>query len=107
MSERIKQLEQFITDDPADPFNYYALALEHAKIDEHKALHTFTYLITNYKDYLPTYYQLAKLYEGLGQKENSAVIFREGVKIATLQNDLKTLRELRAALQELEGEEEE
>ena len=106
MSERIKQLEQFITDDPADPFNYYALALEHAKIDERKALHTFTHLITNHKDYLPTYYQLAKLYETLGQKENSAIIFREGIKIANLQNDLKTLRELRAALQELEGEEE-
>jgi hypothetical protein len=106
MSERIKQLEQFIVDDPADPFNYYALALEHAKVDGHKALPKFMYLITNHKDYLPTYYQLAKLYETLGQKENSAIIFREGIKIATLQKDLKTLRELRSALQELEGEEE-
>ena len=106
MSKRIKQLEQFIADDPGDPFNYYALALEHAKMDERKALPTFTHLIINHKDYLPTYYQLAKLYENLGQKEDAAVIFREGIKIATLQNDLKTLRELRAALQELEGEEE-
>ena len=106
MFERIKQLEQFITDDPADPFNYYALALEHAKVDEQKALHTFTYLITNHKDYLPTYYQLAKFYESMGRKENAAIIFREGIKIATQQNDLKTLRELRSALQELQGEEE-
>jgi len=106
MSERIKQLEQFIADDPGDPFNYYALALEHAKVDEHKALPIFKYLVINHKDYLPTYYQLAKLYEDRGQKEDAAVIFREGIKIATVQSDLKTLRELRTALQELEGEEE-
>ena len=28
-SERIKLLEQYLEDDPSDPFNLYALALEY------------------------------------------------------------------------------
>ena len=106
MSERIKQLEQFIVDDPDDPFNYYALALEYAKEDEHKARATFIYLVSEHQNYLPSYYQLAKLYDRLGQKENATDIFEKGIQIAKSQNDLKTLRELRSALEELEAGEE-
>ncbi len=102
MSERIKQLEQFIVDDPGDPFNYYALALECAKEDEHKARATFIFLVNDHQNYLPSYYQLAKLYDRLGQKENATDIFQKGIQIAKHQNDLKTLRELKAALEELE-----
>lgn len=101
MSDRIKQLEYFITEDPDDPFNYYALGLEYMNVDEHKALDIFKLLLKDHKDYVPTYYQLAKLYERLRQKENAIHAFNEGILIAKNQNDLKTLRELRAGLQEL------
>lgn len=106
MAGRIKQLEEFISDDPNDPFNYYALALEYAKIDDAKALDTFKYLIKRHKDYLPAYYQLAKLYAGLGQRDNAAIIFEAGSAIAARQDDLKTLRELKAGLAELQGDNE-
>lgn len=101
MSDRIKQLEQYITEDPEDPFNYYALGLEYLNVNERKALDIFRLLQKDHKDYVPTYYQLAKLYERLGQKENAIHAFNEGIVIAKNQNDLKTLRELRAGLQEL------
>ncbi len=102
MSSRIKQLEQFIVEDPDDPFNFYALGLEYLKLDAHKSVDIFTALMKDHKNYIPTYYQLAKLYESLGQKENALKIFNEGIHIAKLQNDLKTLHELRAGLEELE-----
>lgn len=102
MSERIKKLEQFIVEHPTDPFNLYALALEYVKVDKSKALEIFIRLIQDHKDYIPTYYQLAKLYEDLGQKENASEVFRQGITITKQQNDLKTLRELNAGLQELE-----
>jgi|SRR5687768_7797269 uncharacterized protein HemY len=102
MSDRIKQLERFIEEDPQDPFNYYALGLEYAKEEEQKALNIFVQLITRHKDYVPTYYQLAKLYEQVGQKENAVAAYNEGILIATQQKDFKTRQELMAGLEQLE-----
>ena len=101
MSDRVEQLKRFIAEDPEDPFNYYALALEYTKIDEGKALGLMSELLQRHKDYVPVYYQLAKLYERFGQKENAIDTFRTGIKVAAQQNDRKTLSELNAALQEL------
>jgi len=103
MSARIRQLEQFIVEDPADPFNHYALGLEYANIDTHRALQIFEHLIDNHREYLPVYYQLAKLYERLGQIKNASDTFTNGIAIAKQQMDLKTLRELNAGLEELDG----
>ena len=101
MSDRIEQLEKFIQEDPGDPFNYYALALECAKSNEGKALGILKELVKNHKDYLPIYYQLGKLYERVGQKADALNVYSIGITIAQKQNDIKTLRELTAALQEL------
>ena len=101
MLDRIKLLEGFIADDPGDPFNYYALGLEYAKKDERKALDIFKRLVNDHKDYVPTYYQLAKLYEQLGQKESALSTYHDGILIAKQQQDFKTQQELIGALAEL------
>jgi tetratricopeptide (TPR) repeat protein len=101
MSERIQLLKKFLEDDPADPFTLYALALEYVKIDQQKAMDTFRLLVTDHSEYLPSYYQLAKLYESLGQLEDAAAIYDRGILIARKQNDIKTLRELASAKEEL------
>src|SRR5687768_13563183 len=101
MLDRIKLLEGFIKEDPSDPFNYYALGLEYAKKDENKALEIFKQLITDRGDYLPTYYQLAKLYEHAGQKESALITYHEGILIAKQQKDFKTQQELAAGLEQL------
>jgi tetratricopeptide (TPR) repeat protein len=101
MSERIQLLKKFLEDDPSDPFTLYALALEYVKIDQQKAMDTFRLLVTDHSEYLPAYYQLAKLYESLGQQEDAAEIYDRGILIARKQNDIKTLRELASAKEEL------
>lgn len=105
MSDRIKVLKQFITDDPGDPFNYYALGLEYLDENKLQAIDIFQELVTKHQDYLPTYYQLGKLYEQVGVRDQAILIFNEGLRIAKLQNDLKAFRELNAALEELHSEE--
>ena len=102
MLQRIKLLERFIEEDPSDPFNYYALGLEYAKQDEQKALDIFIRLIGDHRDYLPTYYQLAKLYEQVGQRERALTTYNDGILIAKKQKDFKTQQELAAALEQLE-----
>lgn len=101
MLSRIEQLIQFIEDDPEDPFNHYALGLEYSKTDKKRALEIFQQVITHHKDYIPIYYQLAKLYEQMSQVDNAIQTFSDGIVKAREQNDLKTLRELRAGLEEL------
>jgi tetratricopeptide (TPR) repeat protein len=101
MLSRIEQLIQFIEDDPEDPFNYYALGLEYSKTDKKRALEIFEQLIKHHKDYIPVYYQLAKLYEQMSQVTHAIQNFREGIVKAREQNDLKTLRELMAGMEEL------
>lgn len=101
MSSRIEQLQQFVNEDPTDPFNLYALALEYQKIDEHKALDIFNRLLQEHSGYIATYYHLGKLYHTLTENEKALHVFERGIEESRKQNDLKSLRELQAARQEL------
>ncbi len=98
---RLEQLLQFLTEDPNDPFNLYALALEYQKHDTKKACQLFDLLLTDHKDYVPTYYQAGKLFQEIGEREKSLQIFESGIEIARSKKDFKTLRELQAAQNEL------
>ena len=102
MPDRIQLLEQFIAEDPNDPFNYYALGLEYMKKDVNKALDVFKNLVADHADYVATYYQLAKLYEYMGQRTNAVTTYNKGIEISMRQHDLKTLQELRSALEALD-----
>ena len=70
-TDRIKQLEKFYEEDPRDPFNSYALALEYLHSDPSRSRSLFETLLQNHKDYLPTYYHAARLYQDLGEKEKA------------------------------------
>ena len=99
--QRIEQLQQFYEDDPADPFNLYALALEYLKFDQEKSAVFFEKLLQEHKEYLPTYYHAAKFFQEHGQREKAADIFETGIELAKKKNDSKALRELRSAYDEM------
>jgi Tfp pilus assembly protein PilF len=101
-SERIKMLEQFVTEDPVDPFNRYALALELAKTDKQKAKEIFDQLIQADPDYVPSYYQAALLYLELTLNEEATKIIEAGIVQAKKQNNLKAASELKGLLDEME-----
>lgn len=100
-ADRLKQLEQFYQEDPRDPFNLYALALEYFKSDSSKTRELFDVLLEEHPDYLPTYYHAGKLYEDLGDTATASQIFEKGIELATKKNDAKALRELRSAHDEM------
>ena len=100
-TERIQQLQQFYDDDPRDPFNLYALALEYLKHDKEKSALFFDRLLQEHKEYLPTYYHAAKFFQDRDEREKAAEIFESGMQLAKKNNDNKTLRELRSAYDEM------
>jgi tetratricopeptide (TPR) repeat protein len=100
-SSRIDQLQQFYQEDPTDPFNLYALALEQQKSDGHKAIELFTRLAKEHPEYIPTYYHLGRAHQELGNRDEALKTFMAGIEQARRHSDLKALRELHAAHQDL------
>lgn len=94
--DRVRQLEEFLREDPADPFNSYALALEYLKSDPKKARDLFEKLLSTQPNYLPTYYPFAQL---LTEKHDKRAedVYKQGMDIARRLNDLKTFKELNSA----------
>jgi len=101
-SDRIKLLEQFIAEDPSDPFNHYALGLELVKSDKIKAREIFDQLISNSPEYVPAYYQAALLYIGLSLSSRAVEVINRGMEEARKQNNTKATNELRSLLDEME-----
>ena len=100
-NERLKQLREFYEEDPSDPFNAYALALEYQKVDVQKATQFFEMLLENHGDYLPTYYHAAKFFQDRGDKDKAIGIYETGISLARKLGDYKSQRELKSAYDEL------
>lgn len=100
---RLEQLRQFLKEDPNDPFNLYALALEYLRLAEtDEARRYFELLLKEHADYLPTYYHAAKFYETLDMTDEALRLLKKGMELARTQHQDKTLRELKSYHDELE-----
>lgn len=100
--ERIKQLEKFISEDPEEPFNRYALALELAHEEANKAIALLLDLIKDKPHYVPTYYQAALLLLDQNRLEETKIILAQGIKIARVQSEHKAASELKLLFEELD-----
>ena len=102
MNERIKMLQEYIQDDPADTFSRYAIALEHAKIGEDLiAINYLEQLRIIDVDYLALYYQLGKLFQKNGKAQEAIDILKAGILVAQKQHNKHTESELKGALLQL------
>lgn len=101
---RVEQLKKFLEEDPNDPFNLYALALEYQKTDRTLALRLFKQLTHEHPDYLATYYPMAKLYADLDDRGSACKAYEAGIEKSRQQQNMKALRELQAAYDELRFE---
>jgi predicted Zn-dependent protease len=98
--DRLSQLQQFAAEDPDDPFNQYALALELMKSNPVNAILIFEDLTKIHPDYLPTYYPYAQLLIEQKKTERAENVFKTGIEIAGRLKELKTLKEIRGAYQD-------
>jgi Tfp pilus assembly protein PilF len=91
---RIKILEAYILEEPNNPFNYYALALEYKNSDSKLASFYFHKLLSEHKGYLPTYFHAAIFFTELEEVDLANQIYVDGIELAKAQNDLHALKEL-------------
>lgn len=92
-------LEEYIKDEPDNPFNRYALAMEYYEENIPEALTLLKSLIDQHADYLPTYFKLAHLYWEMEEWDDAEIIFTKGIALAEQQNDQKALGELKSTYQ--------
>ena len=98
---RLEQLIKFYREDPTDAFNVYGLALEYHKVDVQKSEELFDLLLKNFPDYLPAYYQAAKLKEELRKQPDALSTYKKGIELAAKLHDRKAFQELQSAYNEL------
>lgn len=101
---RLQHLLAFCEEDPADPFNWYGLALEYQKTDPVKAGETFDLLLRDFPRYIPTYYHAAQHWADAGDEAKARSVYEKGISEATAARDAHALRELRSALMRWEEE---
>ncbi|QSE96752.1 tetratricopeptide repeat protein [Fulvivirga lutea] len=101
-SDRLNQLLTYYKEDSNDPFIIYGIAMEYWKSDLENSRKYFELLLQEHPEYLATYYQVGHLYEEIDETELAKDTYRKGIKLAQLQNNQNTLRELKNALDEIE-----
>ncbi|MCP4458124.1 MAG: tetratricopeptide repeat protein [Cytophagales bacterium] len=100
--DRIKLLEGYSSEEPGDPFNFYALAMEYLDEAPQKSRVLLNQLLVNHPNYLPSYYKAAHLQWDIFENlEDSKLIFEKGIVLAQKLNDEKVLGELKASYQNL------
>lgn len=104
-TSRLEQLQNFLDENPRDPFNLYALALEYLSMDLPKAQEYFEILLSQYEDYVPAYYHAAQLYMNLENTEKARTVFEKGIAKSEILGDTHALKELKKAYQQFLWEE--
>jgi tetratricopeptide (TPR) repeat protein len=84
----------FYEEDPDDPFNVYALAIEYSKYDTGKAEAFFEILLEKHEEYLPTYYHAGAFFALQENVKKAEEIYQKGLALALLQKNTKTHQEL-------------
>lgn len=97
--KRVGLLRGYILEEPENPFNRYALALEIKELDPNEATELFNFLLDNHSSYLPVYFPSAHFFFELGQIDKAREIFEKGIVLARDQSDEKAFKELQNAYQ--------
>ena len=98
MSKRLEML-QSLTEKSTDPFAWYALAMEYAKLERsQEALATYAKLRSLHPDYVPMYLMAGQLLIQLDQRAAAAEWLRAGIGVAREKGDAHALAELETAL---------
>ncbi|QQR90079.1 MAG: tetratricopeptide repeat protein [Myxococcales bacterium] len=98
MSDRLDMLKQVIDAGSADPFHWYAYAMELRKARKlAEALVAFDEVSARFPDYVPTYLMAGQCAQEGGDLVLAKSWFDRGIQVAAGANDTHALSELHAA----------
>lgn len=104
-NNRLNQLLIMLEKSPADPFLIYATGFEYQQAgNADEAFAYYNRLLTDFPKYLPTYYQTGMLLFETGKFDEALEVLNKGISLAMELKEMKTLRELREAVNLVEEE---
>jgi len=99
---RIERIQEMLKANPKDNFLRHALALEYIKEgDDTTAKNLFETILTEYPEYVGSYYHLAKLLQRNGETESAIKWYEKGMAAAKAVNDNHAYSELQSAYEDL------
>jgi thioredoxin-like negative regulator of GroEL len=99
---RRQQIQEMLAEDPTDPFLRYGLAMDYAGSGEHEeAARCFGELLRDSPDYVPGYYQAAKVLREVGREDEARTVARAGVAAARRKGDEHAAGELEFLLDDM------
>ena len=99
---RIAFLKAYIEKVPTDMFSRHALAMEYVKMgNDDEAKQIMENILARDELYVGTYYHLGKLFERNAKLLKAKEIYGKGIDVAKRINEMNALRELKAALQQV------
>jgi tetratricopeptide (TPR) repeat protein len=104
-SNRLATLLEMYDEENHDSFILFAIAKEYYyQNDINKSIETFERLRFLDEPYVGLYYQLAKLYEEVGEPQKALKVYEDGIQQAKKQADFHAISELMNAKTNLEME---
>jgi tetratricopeptide (TPR) repeat protein len=100
----LQKLLVFYEEDPQDPFNLYALALEYQKHDASLAAECYELLLRDFPSYLPVYYHAAQFFWQAEWFDKARETYKKGIQLADEQQNTKALQELTRAYRAFEDD---
>lgn len=98
--DRKEFIKNEINQDPTDPFNYYLLAIEWLKEgDFNEAFGQFEMIISDFPDYVATYYTYANALLAENREDRAEEIIQTGIVQADKKGATKALKELKQLLE--------
>ena len=97
--ERIELLKGYCKEEPGNPFNFYALALEYRESEKSEAAKLFNYVLDNFPNYLPVFFPAAHFFFEEADLKKAKILFESGIALAHLLKDEKAKKELSNAYQ--------
>ena len=102
-SSRLEALMKFLEEDPTDSFTRYAIALEHASMNNFsEAVVKLRELIVLDPNYIPAYQQLGSFLKQIGKANEALEALERGIQRAALTGDKHAQNEMQEAIDELE-----
>ncbi len=100
--DRIEKIIEFLKASPKDNFLRHALALEYIKTgDDFSARNLFETILTEFPEYIGSYYHLAKLLERRGETNLAINWYEKGMLVAKQTADNHAYNELQMAYEDL------
>jgi len=102
-NQRLEILKSLVTQDPANAFTRYGLAMEYVNAGElENAVTEFNALLEHNPNYAAAYFHGGQTLEKMDRIEDAKAIYRRGIEVTAKTGDGHTRSELQGALDMLD-----